>query len=113
MSDQDADAALVALYSTVFTANICGNAATSIIIYDFLITFPNEVNSFWRSKWTGATMLFFLNRYVPLLSTVVNNLSSIIPSSLCSVRQGRIVSRNASILSMGRLLSVASIRTEL
>ena len=37
------------------------------LIYDYVITFGREVEMFWRSKFTGASVLFFANRYVSLL----------------------------------------------
>ena len=33
-------------------------------MYDYTITFPDEVRLFWRRKATGATLLFFANRYL-------------------------------------------------
>ena len=35
-------------------------------MYDYTITFPYEVRLFWRRKATGATLLFFANRYLTL-----------------------------------------------
>ena len=41
-----------------------------ILFYDYLITFGDEVQLFWRRKWTGATVLFILNRYMRGVSGV-------------------------------------------
>ena len=43
-----------------------------VILYEYAITFVDEVNLFWTGKWTGATVLFALNRYMVLLYTVYN-----------------------------------------
>lgn len=37
-----------------------------LYVYDYLITFPGEVSSFWKAKPTGATLLFFLTRYTTM-----------------------------------------------
>ncbi|KAI0716577.1 hypothetical protein C8Q76DRAFT_616795, partial [Earliella scabrosa] len=37
------------------------------LIYDYVITFGREVDLFWTTKLTGASVLFFTNRYVTLL----------------------------------------------
>ena len=39
---------------------------TVLVLYEFLITFGAEVNLFWRKRFTGASILFFINRYVVL-----------------------------------------------
>ena len=43
-----------------------------ILFYDYLITFGDEVQLFWRRKWTGATVLFILNRYIVLLVHIIS-----------------------------------------
>ena len=40
---------------------------TVLLVYEYIITFGQDVQLFWRRKWSGATALFFLNRYLPLL----------------------------------------------
>ncbi|KAE9396647.1 hypothetical protein BT96DRAFT_1039235 [Gymnopus androsaceus JB14] len=39
-------------------------AGYAMLIYDHLITFGDEVERVWKRKFTGATLLFFLNRYL-------------------------------------------------
>lgn len=41
-----------------------------ILYYDFLLTFDDEVRFFWHRKWNSVTILFFLNRYLPLVGHV-------------------------------------------
>ena len=36
-------------------------------MYEYLLTLDQEVNLFWRRKLTGASVLYFLNRYLLLL----------------------------------------------
>lgn len=40
----------------------------AMIVYEYLITFDQEVLLFWRRKPTGATVLFLMVRYLALLS---------------------------------------------
>lgn len=37
-----------------------------IILYEYIITIGKEVQLFWNRKVTGASVLFFLNRYIVL-----------------------------------------------
>ncbi|TFK85359.1 hypothetical protein K466DRAFT_622302, partial [Polyporus arcularius HHB13444] len=43
----------------------------AFLVYEYIITFGQEVNLFWRGKWTGASALFFLNRYLALISYIL------------------------------------------
>lgn len=40
-------------------------------IYDYFVTLEAEVERIWSRKLGGATALFFLNRYVPLLNRAI------------------------------------------
>ncbi len=40
-------------------------------MYDYIITFGQEVELFWTNRLTGATVLFFANRYISLLFDVM------------------------------------------
>lgn len=48
--------------------------------FEYLVTFDREVELFWKRKFTGASVLFLLNRYLPLL-TVILDLSQSTPMS--------------------------------
>ncbi|KAI0730417.1 hypothetical protein C8Q76DRAFT_613684 [Earliella scabrosa] len=45
-------------------------AHTVLYWYDYLITLDQELELFWTGKITGATVLFFVNRYLSLFVTV-------------------------------------------
>lgn len=36
----------------------------ALVIYEYLITFCRELDVIWRRKFSGATVLFLLNRYL-------------------------------------------------
>ena len=41
-------------------------AGTAWIVYEYILTFTQEVELLWRRKFTGATLLFLVNRYLLL-----------------------------------------------
>ena len=52
----------------------------AILLQEYMITFGQEVQLFWKSKLTGAAALFFLNRYIVLI-TMFLNISGVIISA--------------------------------
>ncbi|KAI0788054.1 hypothetical protein C8Q74DRAFT_1255522 [Fomes fomentarius] len=74
MSAQDDGVqSFIAEYSVIVTENYFSYACLSLFLYEYLITLAEEVNLFWKRRWTGATLLFFLNRYAPLLYYLAND----------------------------------------
>ena len=47
------------------------------LVYDYLITFPLEVQLFWRGNRTGACLLFFANRYLTLFNFIFSIATSV------------------------------------
>ncbi|KAJ8689065.1 hypothetical protein PTI98_013129 [Pleurotus ostreatus] len=47
-------------------------ASGTVLVYDFLCTFDQEVAYVWSSPWTFGSSLFFLNRYLPFVDTFVS-----------------------------------------
>ncbi|KAH9858060.1 hypothetical protein C2E23DRAFT_719228 [Lenzites betulinus] len=43
----------------------------ALLVYEYIITFDQEVNLFWRRKSTGATILFLTTRYMGLISDAI------------------------------------------
>lgn len=39
----------------------------ALVLYEYIITFADEVNLFWMRKKTGASWLFFIVRYLAML----------------------------------------------
>ncbi|KAI0695105.1 hypothetical protein C8T65DRAFT_744136 [Cerioporus squamosus] len=63
----DADvAATVALYDSFYTESYCTVAASVLFVYDALITFDQEVACFWTARRTGASLLFFPNKWISM-----------------------------------------------
>lgn len=48
-------------------ARIVSIAFFTLSVYEWLITLDQEVKFFWSGKWTTSRILFFINRYVPIM----------------------------------------------
>ncbi|KAJ3546144.1 hypothetical protein NM688_g5546 [Phlebia brevispora] len=62
--------AVIAAYEESLTVNYCVYATLVIVCYEHLITIASEYELLWQRKWTGATWLFVVNRYILLASVV-------------------------------------------
>ncbi len=47
-------------------------ASIAFIFYEYIITFTEEVELFWRRGSSGATFLFMTNRYLVLAINIVS-----------------------------------------
>ena len=47
-----------------------------LFVYDYVLTFVQEVQLIWGRKITGATVLFWLNRYLTLVIVFMNCIGS-------------------------------------
>ncbi len=43
----------------------------AVVFYEYVISFDDEVRLVWRRKITGASVIFFLNRYLLVLQSVI------------------------------------------
>lgn len=57
-------------------------------VYDYLQTFPTEVDVIWRRNVTGTSLLFLVNRYSTLLC-IVADLSAGSPGLAIGIRQAK------------------------
>ncbi|KAI0740414.1 hypothetical protein C8Q76DRAFT_192384 [Earliella scabrosa] len=73
MTSQAQDASFVSDFDAAVTTNYSAFAAAALLICEYLATFPDEVDLFWRRRCTGASVLFFMNRYAPLLFYILVN----------------------------------------
>ena len=51
--------------------------STVLFIYECIITGYEEVEFFWKARWTGATALFMANRYFSLGWYIYNIIGSL------------------------------------
>ncbi len=52
-------------------------------MYDYILLLDREIELFWNRKVTGASLLFLVNRYLPIMACIVR-LSQFVHMS-CSV----------------------------
>ncbi|KAL5497702.1 hypothetical protein ACEPAH_2633 [Sanghuangporus vaninii] len=83
------------LVSSSQLSNYISLASVVLVYYDYFVTFDDEVRFFWkgscgpRRSWyrmNAVTMLFFLNRYIPIImnaTIVAHNLGSMSTSVYC------------------------------
>ncbi|EJF67423.1 hypothetical protein DICSQDRAFT_165251 [Dichomitus squalens LYAD-421 SS1] len=67
-------------------------AAIACFLYDAAVTFDQEVEYFWKGSWSLSRVLFFINRYFPLLALFMG-LVAIIVLRICYVYSKDIVAR--------------------
>ncbi|CAL1709298.1 unnamed protein product [Somion occarium] len=55
----------------LMAAKMFSLASCVMLFYDMTITFGDEVEKIWKQRFTGATVLWFLNRYLSPLGYIV------------------------------------------
>jgi len=50
----------------------CQLAATTLVVYDYVITFKYEVQFFWQKRWTFGKAIFLWSRYFGLAWMTIN-----------------------------------------
>ncbi|KAJ3557661.1 hypothetical protein NM688_g1346 [Phlebia brevispora] len=71
MSQAAYDPELVSAFQQQYVETIILNALTALVAYEYVITLGQEIVTMWRRKLNGATVLFFLNRYLMVLSVIM------------------------------------------
>ncbi|KAJ8518527.1 hypothetical protein ONZ45_g4433 [Pleurotus djamor] len=71
--------------------NYVGFASFTILVWDHMITFSDEVRYVWKGKKGPIIYLFFLNRYFTPLSFIVNLYAYLSPTWTPEVRLHRIL----------------------
>ncbi|KAI0701048.1 hypothetical protein BC835DRAFT_1303840 [Cytidiella melzeri] len=66
-------AELSAFYQSVRSTNYIIYGLVALVVYEHLITVSREVRNVWSRKFSGAAVLFALNRYLLLVYILVQN----------------------------------------
>ncbi|KAI0329488.1 hypothetical protein GY45DRAFT_1371562 [Cubamyces sp. BRFM 1775] len=66
-------AGIIQVYSTSFIGGYCGAAGFVMVFYEYIVTFSDEVNLFWKRQMSSASIIFFLNRYLTLLGYLLDS----------------------------------------
>ncbi|KAI0645031.1 hypothetical protein C8Q79DRAFT_912048 [Trametes meyenii] len=71
MSDDSQYAAeILADYPRLLTENYCIIASSALLWFDFALTFPTECRRIWNRKFTGATVVYLLTRYIAVVERI-------------------------------------------
>ncbi|KAA1476597.1 hypothetical protein DENSPDRAFT_933153 [Dentipellis sp. KUC8613] len=65
-----------------------GLSSLVLLLYDHILTFSDEVELIWRSRWTVSKVIFLLNRYTPYIDTgfdVYQQLGYNVPGPVCNI----------------------------
>ncbi|KZV80911.1 hypothetical protein EXIGLDRAFT_732105 [Exidia glandulosa HHB12029] len=98
---------LVHGYDNLITFRMCNIAGLTLLVYDLLLTVDMEVRHFWKWETSGAVrprgrehfsflrILFFMNRYLPLATQILNVVGSVLVAAPLQTdgTQGRIWSQ--------------------
>lgn len=81
----DEFAEIILTVESIRTNNYVAVAALTLVVYDFALTFKREVTTVWGRKVTGASILFFVNRYLSIMcATLVVAMNSITVQASCN-----------------------------
>ncbi|TFY57578.1 hypothetical protein EVG20_g8490 [Dentipellis fragilis] len=61
---------LVSAVKDVWIVGCFGLSSLVLLFYDHILTFPDEVELIWRSRWSVSKVIFLMNRYIPYIDTV-------------------------------------------
>ncbi|KAI9059899.1 hypothetical protein FKP32DRAFT_1579041 [Trametes sanguinea] len=66
--------------------NYCIIASSALLWFDFALTFTDEYRRIWKRKWTGATLVYLLTRYVAVIERIFFVLEVLVWNSSDQVR---------------------------
>ncbi|OSC97583.1 hypothetical protein PYCCODRAFT_1471755 [Trametes coccinea BRFM310] len=71
MSDDSTyEQGIVADYPRLLVENYCIIASSALLWFDFALMFTTEYRRIWKRKWTGATLVYLLTRYVAVIERI-------------------------------------------
>ncbi|KAI0710204.1 hypothetical protein C8Q76DRAFT_93270 [Earliella scabrosa] len=62
---------IIDIYDTINTQAYCYFATIPWLLYEAIITLDSEVENFWKPKFTGASILYLMNRYTAVAYCVL------------------------------------------
>lgn len=72
------------LFHTVLS--LMSTWAAALVAYEYMITIRQEVETMWMRKWTAATWLFLVNRYLMITYTVIQGIPTYTSLVSCDLR---------------------------
>ncbi|KAI0710721.1 hypothetical protein C8Q76DRAFT_798256 [Earliella scabrosa] len=81
MSTDFKEQKIIDAYHILVIENYCVIATTTLLWFDFGLTFTTEVRRIWRRKFSGATLVYLLMRYTAFIERVFYTLEVLIWNS--------------------------------
>ncbi|KAI0676988.1 hypothetical protein C8Q78DRAFT_58461 [Trametes maxima] len=110
------NAQVVESYNTFAAASYIQLAGVALVLYDYVITFNDEVALFWTRGFTGASLLFFIVRYSAVFNYAALDFAIAyglrLSGTLRLIHQSVDCVSDMPIYSVGRLLSHACVCAE-
>ncbi|OSD05108.1 hypothetical protein PYCCODRAFT_1432858 [Trametes coccinea BRFM310] len=81
-SDDESEVAQEILdsYSRLVVENYFIIASSALLFVDWFMTFTDEVQRIWKGRFTGATVVFLITRYVAIAERIVLTISVFLPT---------------------------------
>ncbi|PIL30385.1 hypothetical protein GSI_07570 [Ganoderma sinense ZZ0214-1] len=112
MADESDNAATIAAWNALAVADYIGVATMVIVLYEYVVTFHMEVDLFWGKEITGASIVFFLNRYLVLAYYLVQLPTWFsLSGSLCPVPQCFDIVSRGSLIAADLIVAVVTFVT--
>ncbi|KAI0365082.1 hypothetical protein BV20DRAFT_955068 [Pilatotrama ljubarskyi] len=84
--DSDYAQEIIGAYPRLLTENYCIIASSALLWFDFALTLPAEYRRIWRRKFTGATVVYLLTRYIAVIERIFFVLEVLVWNSSDQVR---------------------------
>ncbi|KAI0351958.1 hypothetical protein OH77DRAFT_1498209 [Trametes cingulata] len=68
--DSDYAQEIIGAYPRLLVENYCIIASSALLWFDFALTLPEEYKRIWRRKFTGATVVYLLTRYIAVIERI-------------------------------------------
>ncbi|KAJ8475100.1 hypothetical protein ONZ45_g15728 [Pleurotus djamor] len=70
---------IVSGYSSYYKTQYVQLSSLTFLLWEYLVTLPDEVQLFWTCQWTYPTILFFINRYQIIIWQIFHTIAVFIP----------------------------------
>ncbi|KAH9889273.1 hypothetical protein C8Q73DRAFT_654019 [Cubamyces lactineus] len=69
-ADSDYAQEIIGAYPRLLTENYCIIASSALLWFDFALTLPTEYRRIWKRRFTGATIVYLLTRYIAVIERI-------------------------------------------
>ncbi|KAI1791801.1 hypothetical protein LXA43DRAFT_377798 [Ganoderma leucocontextum] len=99
-------------FESFLVGSYCQMATIAFVLYEYIIITQDEIRFFWGKRLTGATVLFWLNKWIIILYYAISFATGFkVPDALPGHNQGLINIGCVDVLGMGIIYRLAHICT--